>query len=243
DGQDPHYPSQFTTGKFRVTSFALTAEDTGKDFDSDGTLDNNLPNALGVVDTLLKDDDMSPEGFNARIAEAIAAHDMNILLQTSYEDGVLTVDILAGAWDEGSQTLTVDPVSYGDDGQPTSHLLGVFSDESTFETEPASTILPVTFLPGEPPSTVPLERTQLWGTMTDESIDATVVGVIPGLRLADDVLIDLIPEEGYGNFSKEQLENLLRTMAQQEAIADIVLQGEERGISSAFDMTATSVEW
>ena len=47
------FPSAFLEGKFRITSLQLNELGDGLDLNGDGTPDNNLPNALGLVDLAL----------------------------------------------------------------------------------------------------------------------------------------------------------------------------------------------
>ena len=104
-------------------------------------------------------------------------------------------------------------------------------------------ILPVPFVPGDPPSQVPLEQMSLDGEMDDVRVVGLVTGVIPAIELAEDVLAPLIPEEGSGNLSKEQLLETLRTFANLDTMADIDLGDERRAVSCAFIIEAEPAAW
>jgi hypothetical protein len=243
DTAAPTYPSDFTTGKYRVTRLELLPEGTGVDFDGDGEPDNNLPNALTAADTVLADLDLSPEGFNAQIAAAIAAGDLHLLLDLRYVDGVLTTDVISGLPTEGTDApIQVDPTSYDDAGVPRARFIGEFSTQTDLAVSADDVLVPVPFLPGEPPSLVPLRQASLAGT-ADAGVEATLAGLIPSNRLADDVLADLIPPEGYGNLSREQLLRTLRAFAALESIADIPLSDTERAVSCALSVTAEPATW
>jgi hypothetical protein len=243
DVEPESYPSTFTQGKYRVTMLSLMPEDSGVDFDGDGTLDNNLPKALGAADLLIKDSDLSPEGFDASIAEYIADFDLNILADASYARGEVTLDLLSGAYDAETESMTIDAISYDGGGDPQTRLLGVFLDQVAMESGSDRAILPVPFVPGDPPSQVPLERMTLTGDLDGDELVGTITGVIPAMELADDVLSPLIPAEGSGGLSREQLLAALRTFAGLENIADIDLGDERRGVSCAFSVRAEPAVW
>jgi hypothetical protein len=241
----PTYPSDFSEGKYRVLSLALLPEGQGADFDGDGEPDNNLPNALTAADQILRDEDLSPDTFNERIELAIASGDLNLLLDVRYVAGELTVDILSGYPTVGRhEPIEVDPSSYGDDGDPLTRLVGEFLTQRDMSVRADAAVLPVPFLPDQPPSMVPMRRMSLTGTAAvDGDVVGVVAGAIPALALADDVLADLIPPEGIGNLSREQLLRTLRAFANLETIADIDLGDGERAVSCALAIRAEPATW
>lgn len=239
----PNYPSDYTQGRYRVTELVLLEEGQGEDFNGDGIPDNNLPKALSAADVLLRDQDLSPEGFNAQIAANIESGELNLLLDVRYDQGVITLDLLSALPSEQpGDPLIVDPASYDLDGTPLTQLRGEFSSQTDLRVFADTAVLPIPFLPDEPPSAVPMRQMSLSGT-ADTSVEAKVTGLIPAQLLADDVLADLIPEEGVGNLSREQLLNTLNTFANLESIADIELNEQERAVSCALSLRAELAEW
>jgi len=240
----PTYPSTFTEGKYRVTGLQLLGEGEGEDFDGDGVPDNNLPRALEAADLLLRDIDLAPESFNAEIASSIVSGEFNLLLDLRYEGGELRVDLFSALPSAPGEPLVIDPASLDAQGQPLTRLYGEFTEQRAMSARAEVAVLPVPFIPGEPVSLVPVRRMGLRG---DAEVDVAVVGMVTGLipaeRLADDVLADLIPEEGIGNLSREQLLRTLRTFANLESIADIELGPDERAVSCAFSLRAAPADF
>lgn len=237
------YPSDFMTGKHRASVLALNEQDDGADFDEDGAGDNNLPFVLDTADQLLRDQDLAPEAFDEQIATSIADGSLNVLFDSGYADGELRVAVMNGLRDEESQALTIDPTSLLPSGEPATVFTGTFSDNTSFSVGAERAVLIVPFVPGEPPSAVPLERVTLSGTLSGETINGTLVGLIPSQELADDVLIGLIPEEGVGNLSKEALSNTVKRLAELDTIADIDMGDGRRAVSCAFKVEGTVETW
>lgn len=236
-------PPSYAVGQYRVSALVLLSTEEGDDFNGDGEPDNNLPNALRAANSAIGDLDLSPDGFNLQIEQAIEAGDLNLLLDVAVVEGVLTVDVLSGLpWSETDGALVVDPTSFDSQGQPRTRLTGAATELPTFLVQADHAILPVPFVPGDPPSEVPMRDMRLRGT-ADADLDAVVTGLIPSQQLADDVLADLIPEEGSGSMSREQLLNLLSTFADLPAIADIELSEEERAVSCALSLYAEPAAW
>jgi hypothetical protein len=237
------YPSTFTTGKFRATSLTLLPAEQGLDQDGDGTVDNNLPFALTTADSVVRDLDLSPTGIQAQIDTSIADNDLNLLVSADYLQGLFTLAVLSGSWDETTGTYTADAAGFGSDGKPLSLLDGTFLDQTAFEAGSDQVLVPLTFIAGEPPALVPVRRARWTGSATPDSVDGMLTGVLPAVPLAEDVLAPLIPEEGVGNLTKEQLLGALRTFAGLETIADIDLGNGERGVSCALQVSAPSQPW
>lgn len=240
----PGYPSSFTSGKFRVSSLVLLDEEEGIDFDGDGTLDNNLPNALVPVDILMGSGvDMSREGFNATLADAIAQNLLNMLLNANHANLILEVDVLGGTTETG--ILTVDPISLDVNGEPASTFEGHFESERKFTGGPDNVVIPITFFADSDPVMARATRAHIWGTMDDAAVDGIIAGVVPARNLIDDVIEPTIPEAGFDtngdgepDVSKEAIMETVEGLADNENIADIELPNGERGVSAAFQFVA-----
>jgi hypothetical protein len=241
-GEEVVWPSTFEAGQYRLTQFVLLEEEDGDDLDGDGVPDNNLPNALVPVDAFIEGD-LSREGLNAQIEAAIAADDLIILLEAAYDEGVLSLDVLAGLLDKAS-VLQVDvEASYEETGAPLSHLEGTFADQTGFDAGPGSIRVPGPFSPDDPAIPVPLEEARIYGTMDGDTTSGRITGIIPAQRLVDEVIDPLIPEAGYGSYTKEQIMEMVSALAENENIADQELPGGERGVSAAFSYSAPAAVW
>lgn len=244
NGDGATYPSDFTAGKYRVTGLTLLEEGEGKDFDGDGVPDNNLPRALEAADALLRDVDLAPESFNAEIASSIVSGDFNLLLDLRYEQGELRVDLFSALPSEPGEPLQIDPASLDAQGNPLTRLDGEFTSQRAMVAGAEVAVLPIPFIPGDPVSLVPVRQMELSGEAeVDVEIVGMVTGLIPAELLADDVLAALIPEEGFGGLSREQLLRTLRTFASLEAIADIELEPDVRAVSCAFSLRAAPADF
>lgn len=237
------WPSDYSQGQYRLSSFVLLSQEEGDDLDDDGEPDNKLPNALTLADAFISDD-ISPEGLNEQVALAIEEDDLVILLAALYAEGVLSTDVLAGVVDGDTGELSVDvEASYDEQNQPLSHLEGVFSDQTHFSTGPGSIQVPVTFYPDEPPLPVPLEQAVIYGSLEADASDGRIVGIIPADGLIDQVIDPLIPEEGYGDYTKEELMELISGIKDNEFVVDQELPNGERGVSAAFSYAAGPTEF
>lgn len=234
--------STFVSGRYRMTAFEILPQDDGVDQDKDGTPDNNLPFALNFADTALADQDLTRDDLNLRIAEGLADNSLVVLLDAAQLDRVLSVAVLAGQIDEGG-VLSADPASYDGDGAPVSRLTGAFSTQTTYAVLDDSIVIPVSFIAGEPPVLVPLQRAACTGEVDDATMAGRITGVIPGDQFVDDVLEPLIPEEGSGGKTKAQLLDLARSVVALETMSDIDLGGGERGVSAGFTFTAAASTW
>lgn len=236
------YPSDFTTGKHRATRLALEAQDEGADFDGDGVGDNNLPFVLETADAILSDQDLAPESFDAQIASSIEEGSLNVLFDSRYGTGVLTIAALNGLADEETGALSIDPTSL-DGGEPITVFEGEFSSQTAFSVGAERAVLIIPFTPDQPPSAVPLERVTLSGTVDSTTMNATLTGLMPAEEFADDVLADLIPEEGVGNLSKETLLKTVRRLAGLDTMADIDMGDGRRAVSCAFQVQGATATW
>ncbi|TNE91271.1 MAG: hypothetical protein EP330_05665 [Deltaproteobacteria bacterium] len=242
------YPSTFQSGKFRVASLVLLAEDEGYDYDDDGVPDNNLPAALRPVDILISDIDMSKQGFNATIADAIAQNLLNILMYARHEDRMLEVDVLGGRTDNGF--LEVDPVTLDGNGEPESTFQGNFESETEYLAGPDNVVIPITFFENQDPVLARARRARIWGDLDDNAIDGFITGVVPARSLIDDVIEPTIPEAGFDtngdgepDISKAAIMETVEGLADNENIADIELEDGERGVSAAFQFVAFQTDF
>lgn len=237
------WPSDYTQGQYRVSSFVLLGQEEGDDLDGDGESDNKLPNALTLAAAFVGDE-VAPEGLNEQVALAIEADDLVILLAAVYANGLLTTDVLAGTVDEETSELAVDvEASYDDQNQPFSRLEGGFSDQTHFSTGPGAIKVPVTFYPDEPPLPVPLEEALIYGSLEADASDGRIVGIIPADDLIDQVIDPLIPEGGYEGYTKEELMELISGLKDNDFVVDQELPDGERGVSAAFSYSATTAQF
>ena len=241
-GEGEVYPSTYESGKHRATMLSLDPEGDGLDLDGDGEIDNNLPFVLESADGILSSLDLSPDGINLQIASSIEAESLNLLMDSSYASGTLTIDVLTGDSD-GSGNFSVSPSSFDADGKPNTSMSGEFADQTTFMATADSAIIIIPFTEDTEPAPVPIERVTLAGTMTADTVDARLTGVIPSDSLADDVIANLVPEEGVGSLSKESILSLVRGLAARDNISDIDLGNGKRGVSASFTVQATASTW
>jgi hypothetical protein len=242
------YPSSFTMGKFRVSSLVLLPEDEGFDYDGDGTPDNNLPAALRPVDILISNVDMSKQGFNATIADAIATNLLNVLMYGRLEDRVLEVDVLGGTTEGGF--LEVDPLTLDASGRPASTFEGNFSSETEYLAGPDNVVIPITFFEDQDPVLARARRARIFGELDDAAIDGYLTGVVPARSLIDDVIEPTIPEAGFDtdgdgepDVSKAAIMETVENLAENETIADIELEDGERGVSAAFQFVGFQTDF
>jgi hypothetical protein len=248
------YPSSFTSGKFRMTSFVMQPLDTGADLDGDGTQDNNLPKLLQFAAAAV-DPQLAPDEINATIADNLATDVLITLLDAAHADLDLSVAILGGLvvggdtdppdTDPDGGTLTVDPLSLDDQGNPRSVVTGDFTSETEFTASSDRIDVPAVFVPGDPPLLVPISLATLSGTMTADGSAGLLVGVAPAQPFIDQVIEPLIPPEGYDSngdgdidFTYEQLMTTVTDLVNNENMSDWVFPDGTRGISAAFTYTA-----
>jgi hypothetical protein len=240
-GGEGHTPMT-TRSKYRAAALELLPLDEGEDLDGDGQPDNNLPRALTAADAALSALDLSPEGFALQIEQAIAEDRLVLLFDVETVDAAATMDLLSGRV-EGGGDLVVDEASYDADGAPLTRLVGSVDTSDGLALTTDEALLPVPFLPDEPPAQVPLVQARFAGTRADDALEGRMAGAIPADRLVDDVLADLIPDEGFGNLSREEAIELVRDLASLEIMADVDLGDGERAVSCAFQVTAVPADW
>lgn len=244
----PGFPSSFVSGTYKVSSLVLLQGGEGLDFNDDGIPDNNLPSALVPIDILMGTIDMSRDGFNATLADAIATNLLNVLMVGRHEDRILELDVLGGTNDNGF--LQVDPVTLDDVGEPKSTFEGHFESERKFTGGPDNVLIPITFFAESGPSLAQVTRAHVWGNLDDNSLDGFIAGVVPAQALIDDVIEPAIPEEGFdtdgdgvADISKATIMETVANLADNEAIADIELANGERGVSAAFQFVAFQADF
>lgn len=232
------YPSSFEAGSYRLSELSLNPLGEGVDQNGDGTADNNLPNALTLIDAALADQDFSFDGFNALIAASIEEQVLNVLVSAENTDRVLTLSVFSGNWDPEGMGYQVDPGSYDDNGDPISRMDGYFSSESEYLVGAPSAVLPVTFIIEDGPLPVPLINVTMDGSINGDLLSGQIFGVIPGDEMVSNVIGPMIPEEGVGGQTKEQILELVQTLTGNDTLMDVPLEGEQRGISAAFTFQA-----
>lgn len=244
----PGFPSSFEAGKFKVSSMVLLPEDQGLDFDDDGEVDNNLPNALIPFDILVSGIDMDRDGLNSTIASAIADNLLNILFNCEHEDLILKIDILGGTTANGF--LQVDPVTLDTNGEPQSTVGGHFESERKFTGGPNNVSIPITFFESAGPVLAQVTRARMWGNLDENSLDGYLAGVVPVRALIDDVIEPTIPEDGFdtdgdgvSDISKATIMETVEELANNENIADIELSDDERGVSATFQFVAFQTDF
>ena len=170
------YPSTFETGDYRLSSLALNPLGEGTDQNGDETPDNNLPNALTLIDAALADQDFSFDGFNALIEASIAEQVLNVLVSAENVDSRLSLTVFSGNWDDESMGYTVDPGSYDEEGQPVSTMFGQFNSETEYEVGASNAVLPVTFIIEDGPLPVPLINVTMVGAVTGDLLSGQIFG-------------------------------------------------------------------
>lgn len=227
--------SSFRAGTWRVDSLVIVGD---TDLDDDGVIDNKLPDVLAAVDLLLGAQDVSLDSVNAGIASNMA-NDVTVAFIDGQSDGTaLQLDVLPGTSD-----LVIDEaLAYDEDGLPRARLLGAMAAERAFEVAGKVT-LPVTMLPGLPPSPVFVDGVVFGGELDALGVNALLVGAIPVRSFVDDVIAPVIPPEGYeitpGNvMTREEVLALIENLA--PGLADVTLPSGEIAVSAAFEITAVA---
>lgn len=243
DGTDSDSPSggepmsSYTAGKYQLNSFVLLDQDVGGDVDGDGTEDNNLPQLLDLAEMMMSDQPLAPEELNASIATNLEEGLLVILLDALQTNADLTVDVLGGSTDDQG-VLTVDPLSYDDSGNPTSHMQGAFASETEFSVSAPSIDVPVTFEPDSEPILVPFELAQLEGTLTLDASSGILYGAIPGEAMVYDVIEPLVPDDQTDPMTEEEILDLCLGLLENENLTDIVLEDGSRAVSASFSFEA-----
>jgi hypothetical protein len=235
-------PSDYESGSYRVSSMELLNTGDGFDLTGDGEVNNKLPAVLTLLD-LAVEDDMSRDGLNATIAAALESGELVQLIEGSYSELTLHYDLLLGSVDEhGALSLDTEQ-SYDEDGAPYSRFEGVFLDQETIELGPNDVQIPVAFYPDEPAIMIPVWQTVATGALDADGTTCTMGGAIPVELLMIQVVEPLIPEEGYGDQTKEELLADIEQLLSSESVSDIELEGGARGISAALAFEAAPASW
>jgi len=238
--EDP--PSDFAAGTYRVTAMEILDSDQGFDLTGDGVVDNKLPAVLMALDMAVEDD-MSREGMNATIAASIAAGDLVNLVDARYLGLLLSYDLLVGSQDEKGALHMDEAQSYDAHGQPFSRLEGAFLDQTAVTLGPDDVQIPVTFFPDEPALMIPVAGAIAEGTLAVEGTACTLGGAIPVDGLMAQVVEPLIPEEGYGDRTKEEWLETIEALLSNENVAQIELPDGGRGIAAALSFSAEPAAW
>jgi len=244
------YPSAYTYGQYRLVSLSLNAEEDGIDVTGDGVPENNLPNALKLIDLALSQLDLSRENLNLMLADALDTDAIVYLLQAGNADGSVTVDWLPGQINVQG-LVEPQPTAFGSDGMPLNRMYGTFSSETAFAAGPGALSLSVYFFPPPaPPALIPVEGARLQGDLTAESAIGVVGGAIPADLFISDVVDPLVPAngidtngDGYVDVSKEQIMATITTLADNPNVADVDLGGGRRGVSVAMTYEALPATW
>lgn len=249
DSAAQSYPSSYESGKYRADTLVIVEDpEGGGDVDGDGETENKLPNVLKLVD-IATTQPTAAEDINATLVEDLGDGTIVVLGEMTYADGTLTQDILLGAYDEETETLSVDEVSYGDDGIPESRMTGIFLDETSYIVEADRMYLPFPIVAEEPPILVPLELVTVEGSVTPESLDGMMYGAVPVDGMIDDV-VDAITPTGedydpadYQDMEREEFLEYLRDFANDPNVSDIDLGDGRRGVSAALTFTTAEADW
>jgi hypothetical protein len=243
DGDSGPFPSSFTFGQYRISKLALVTE---TDVDQDGVTDNNLPNALNLVDLLIPTEDFSLPTFNGLLEANLDAWSTLVLMEAAATDGDLTLDLLLGVADV-DLNLSVDPASYDDQGTPKGRLDGEFTSEADFWAGPATMEIPVTFVDYLDPLPVALEDASFDGGMTVDSSAGTLTAALPIDELINKVIEPLIDPNGVDIDNDGVVESKAEVLALIESIApsagDIDLGGGRTGVSCRFTYVAEAVSF
>jgi hypothetical protein len=243
DTSSPDEPkSDFTDGTYHVTAMEILDDDQGFDLTGDGEIDNKLPAVLTLLDMAMEDD-MSREGMNATIGAAIEAGDLVQLIEAHNVEVDLTYDLLVGSQDEHGALHLDEAQSYDSEGQPWSRLEGAFLDQTTIRLGPDDVQIPVTFYPEEPALMIPVAQAIAEGELTVAGTTCTLGGAIPVDELMVQVVEPLIPEEGYGDQTKEELLETIEALLSNENVAQIELADGGRGIAAALWFFGEPATW
>ncbi len=147
-----------------MESFALITDATvGHDIDGDGDVDNKLPSVLNLA-AGITGQPLSPGEINKSLVADLKKGTI-VLLTDAEQTGVsLRYDVLLGLADK-SGGVSVDPLSYSDDGVPNSRFTGIFDTQTEFSVAAERAELPFTLVSGEDPVLIPLELAFMTGTL------------------------------------------------------------------------------
>lgn len=232
DDTDAPAGSTFVAGQYLIEDLALYED---ADVDGDGTVDNNLANALNLVDFLMPAEDLSVASFNAMLASGL--HPMNvILLDAAQDNGVLTVGLL---YAESTATgVRIDETSMDENGDPLIQFVGGFTSQTAFDAGPVDMALPVTFSVADGPVQIALVDVRLAGTMSAGLTEGDMTAVVPITVIVEDIVDPLIPVDGYDidgdgvNETKQEILDLVWSIA--PSAGDVDLGNGETGVSATF---------
>ena len=240
--------STYTAGSYRVDAFSLITDATiGQDIDGDGEADNKLPSVLNLA-AGITGEPLAPGEINKSLATDLKKG--NIVLLTDAEQiGVeLRYDVLLGLADKDG-TISVDPLSYGDDGEPNSGFTGSFETQTEFSVYAELAELPFSIISGEEPVLIPLELVVMTGTLDESGSSGILGGAVPAESFVDDVIESIIPTgddynpASYLDMTRDELIDFIRDFANQDGVADITLEDGRKAVSAAVQFTAAPVTW
>ena len=240
--------STFTAGSYRVDAFSLiTDAKTGQDIDGDGDVDNKLPSVLNLA-AGITGEPLAPGEINKSLATDLKKGTI-VLLTDAEQIGVeLRYDVLLGLVDKDG-TLSVDPLSYSDAGDPNSRFTGVFDTQTEFSVSSALAELPFTLISGEDPVLIPLELVVMTGTLDETGTTGILGGAVPAESFVDDVIESIIPtgddydSADYLDMTREELIDFIRDFANQDGVADITLEDGRKAVSAAVQFSAVPATW
>lgn len=240
--------STFVAGSYRVDSFALITDATiGQDIDGDGEVNNKLPSVLNLA-AGITGEPLSPGEINKSLAADLKKGTI-VLLTDAEQIGVeLRYDVLLGLADKDG-ALSIDPLSYGDDGDPNSRFTGVFDTQSEFSVSADRAELPFTLISGEEPVLIPLELVVMTGALDETGTTGILGGAVPAESFVDDVIESIIPTgddydpANYLDMSREELIEFIRDFANQDGVADITLEDGRKAVSAAVEFSAVPATW
>ena len=252
DGDTSHtgevvYPSDYEAGKYRSTSMTLLPTGEGLDLDGDGEIDNVLASKLPLVDAFVTDD-LSFEGLNASLEASVGDGSLIILLEGTYDSGVLEVNVLLGQ-DDGTGVVSIDPVSLEDDGTANANFIGEFFSQEEASASTDSAGVPFVFMPDTPPVLIPMRMARLEATMNSESASGILAGAIPVDDFISEVVDPLLPPDAeydpseFNGLERDELLQQVRDIANLDTVSDIELDGGERAFSAALSFEADTTTW
>ena len=241
------YPSDYDSGKYRSNTLALLPADQGLDLTGDGEIDNVLPAKLPLVNAFTSDD-LSFEGLNISLAASVEDGSLIMLIDAKYTDGVLEYAVLLGEEDEAG-TLSIDPVSLDDDGQPMALFSGTFSDQTHATASAEDAGVPFQFMPGTDPVLIPMKMARVETTLDENETIGILAGAIPVEAFITEVVDPLLPPEEeydpaeFNGLERDELLQQVRDIANLDTVSDIELEGGERAFSAALGFTAVQSTW
>ena len=230
----------FAGGLYRIGALDLMGDD---DVDSDGVVDNNLVNALALVDGMLPTTDLSLANFNATINTGMAETNI-ILLEFAVTDGeAAQIGVLYA--EENNGNYRVDPASLDAYGDALIQLEGAFVSQDAFGAGPGEINFPAELVPQAELSIVTIVEAHVEGTIDDTISNGQLSGVLPVRSIIDDMIAPLIPPEGFDvdgdgiNETVQEVLDLVESIA--PLVGDVTLPGGEPGVSCTFSYFALPI--